>query len=312
MTVTAVRIPSFWGGNASPPSCSTGNIKVPLHVTTRHAPAKINWTLRVLGRRGDGFHEIESLVSTVSLYDTLAFSPADRPGFHLSCDLAGLCVDDDNLVCKAARALGEAVGRQLSFNCHLSKRIPMGGGLGGGSSNAACTLKALDALWSLRWSNQRLAELGAGLGSDVALFVYGGTTVMSGRGELVRPASIRFAGWVVLLIPAFPVATGPVYEAWKPVDHQTQKGPAEAVTAVNLMQQTYNDLERPACEVCPELGVTQRTAADLAGRPVRVSGSGSTLFTAFDSQEEATAFASRAGRRLGVRAEVVRPIGPAG
>lgn len=297
-------------------------------VLTVRAPAKINWTLRVLGRRSDGYHDIESLVSPVSLYDDLSFSAAGEAGVRLFCDVPDVPVDENNLIIRAARRLAEVSRVSGGVECRLTKRIPVGGGLGGGSSNAASTLTALNRLWRLDWPVWRLAEVAAELGSDVPLFLHGGAVIMTGRGERIRPARLGWQGWVVLVFPGIPVSTAAVYKAWRPAGERSS-GPASGAGhpgesepgvlspeqfaktpsgAVQWMEWTFNMLEEPALEVCPVLGELVRRLTAMASRPVRVSGSGSTLFTAFDSRDEAERMVDMVARELGLRAGVVRPI----
>ena len=169
------------------------------------SPAKINWTLRVVGRRRDGYHEIESLVSAVSLYDELAFSPRTDSRFVLISDDPAVPTDERNLICRAAAIAAREAAEPTGLDCRLTKRIPIGGGLGGGSSNGAATLLALNRLWSLNWPTERLLTEAGRLGSDVPFFILGGTAVIAGRGEQVRPARLPWRGWIVLLMPGFSV-----------------------------------------------------------------------------------------------------------
>jgi 4-diphosphocytidyl-2-C-methyl-D-erythritol kinase len=196
-----------------------------------------------------------------------------------------------------------------AISCRLSKRIPAGGGLGGGSSNAAATLLALNRWWGLNWTQDELAELAAQLGSDVPLFLQRGSAIIGGRGEQVECIRLPWRGWIVLLLPGLSVATAAVYRAWRAGERTLRPVvPVGSSNAVDWMNGTFNMLEAPAFEVCPVLAELQSRAADLAGRPVRVSGSGSTMFTAFDQREEALAFAGSAGEKLGIRTEVVQPV----
>ncbi len=274
------------------------------------APAKINWTLRVRGRREDGFHEIESLVSAVTLHDELTFTSRDDSRFVLTCDDPSVPTDANNLVCRAAALLSPEAADPVGLDCRLAKRIPIGGGLGGGSSDAAATLLALNRLWSLNWSVDRLTAAAARIGSDVPFFVRGGTAVISGRGEHVRPTPLGWRGWIVLILPGFPVSTAAVYQAWRPSTGERAPLPADEAgpAAVRWMAAAYNMLEEPAIGVCPALGRLMSRGRELVGRPVRISGSGSTLFTAFDSENEAREAAEALGRELQVRTTVVRPV----
>ncbi len=278
------------------------------HDVRVHSPAKINWTLSVEGKRPDGFHEILSLVSRVTLYDELVFRSGAGPGVRLNCDRADIPTDERNLIWRAAVLLAAQAGRELAVECSLTKRIPAGGGLGGGSSNAASTLQALAAHWGLDWPKARLAALAGELGSDVALFLEHGSAVISGRGEHVRPVTLEWSGWIVLLMPGLHVSTADVYRAWRPHDCERLAVVPAAGDAEAWMAQTFNMLEAPAIEVCPELGRLQRETSGMAQRPVRVSGSGSTLFTAFDRRDEAEAFARAATARLSMQTQVVQPV----
>jgi 4-diphosphocytidyl-2-C-methyl-D-erythritol kinase len=166
-------------------------------VLTYMAPAKINLVLEVLGERDDGYHEIRSLVQTINLCDVLSFEPADEIAFE--CTEASLQTSD-NLVVRAAELLREISGYQKGVKIKLEKRIPWGAGLGGGSSDAATTLSALNRLWELKLKASELIELATRLGSDVPFFIHGGTALIEGRGERVAPLAASMPGWFVLLL----------------------------------------------------------------------------------------------------------------
>ena len=272
------------------------------------SPAKINWNLRVIGKRDDGFHEIESLVSAVTLYDELAFTERSDSIIELICENTNVPTGEDNLVWRAATLLSKQSGCNLGVTCQLTKRIPLGGGLGGGSSNAATTLLALNQFWSLGWPLDRLVPLAAELGSDVPFFLYGGTGIISGRGEKIRPAHLGWHGWIVLIMPNFPVSTPAVYRLWRPDGKQGSElkvEPQPAENALLWMENTFNMLEKPAMQVCPELKILLERSTRIVKRPVRVSGSGSTLFTAFDSMAEAREYAGKIATTLNVKICVV-------
>ena len=167
------------------------------------AYAKVNFTLEVLGKRGDGYHEIVSIMQTVSLHDTVTLEPADE--ITLSPALPGVAVEE-NLAYRAALLLTERSGVRQGAHITLEKAIPQAAGLGGGSSNAAAVLGGLNRLWGLAMSDDDLAGLGAEVGSDVPFFVRGGTAMVSGRGERVRPLPPVDQSWLVLLCPEIPVA----------------------------------------------------------------------------------------------------------
>lgn len=280
-----------------------------VEITRVRSPAKINWTLGVLGKRADGFHEIASLVSLVTLYDEVEFADCEASEVVLECDDPAVPTDEQNLIIRAVRLVALPADRPRGLRCRLTKRIPMGGGMGGGSSNAAATLLALNERWGLGKTRDALAQLGAQLGSDVPLFLGGDSAVIRGRGERVEPLRLPWRGWITLLLPGLSVATAAVYRACRP-DPQKLRSvvPQAAATAVEWMDGTFNMLEEAAFEVCPALAEVAGKASVLAGRPVRVSGSGSTMFTAFDGRDEALAFAKSAGERLGIRTQVVQPV----
>ena len=178
------------------------------------AHAKINWDLRILGRRPDGYHEIDTVMVNVDLADEITLEPADR--LSLTCSDPALPCDEQNLMVRAALALASAAGIAPKARMHVQKHIPVGGGMGGGSSDAATTLVGLNQFWGLGWPRERLAGIAAHLGSDVAFFLYGGWCLCQGRGEVVEPFTntqtlpkVR----VLLLIPPFSVPTPSVYKA---------------------------------------------------------------------------------------------------
>ena len=153
---------------------------------SREAPAKINLTLRVLSLRADGYHEIESLVAQIDLCDTVTVTPREDRRLLVDCSDRTIPCDSSNLALRAAHSLAEAHGVRRGALISLTKRIPSGAGLGGGSSNAAATLKLLNAQWRLGLSHPELAEIGAEIGSDVPLFCHGPLCAIRGRGERVE------------------------------------------------------------------------------------------------------------------------------
>lgn len=269
-----------------------------------------------------------------------AAGPTGEPAsdvVRLTCDPPTLPADERNLVVRAVRAWGEAAREGLAervttgtaprlppIDAALAKRTPAGAGLGGGSSDAAFALLAADRLWTgRRWpageprAVDELSAFAARLGSDVPFFLHGPSGVCAGRGEVVRPVARPAARWAVLVLPAIVMPTPDVYRRFDAMG----LGRAEAVgaepdwaawarlPATDLMARLVNDLEPPAFAIRPELADLRRQAESAAGRAVRMSGSGSSLFTLFDGAEEAKAAADEVGRiggRAGqLRAEVV-------
>ena len=179
------------------------------------APAKINLVLEVLGRRVDDFHEIRSLVQTISLCDVISFQLADE--VSLECSEPSLQTSD-NLVIKAAELLREVSGCQKGARIKLEKKIPWGAGLGGGSSDAAATLLALSRLWELKLKTSELVELAARLGSDVPFFIHGGAALIEGRGENVTPLPASAPRWFVLLNPPLPKMANKTQQLYSRLD----------------------------------------------------------------------------------------------
>lgn len=283
------------------------------NVLKRRSAAKINWYLRVLGKRDDGFHELDSLVSEITLYDDLTFAPASNGISSLACDRADVPLDERNLILRAVRQLATVTGTDLAMNCRLTKRIPLGGGLGGGSSNAATTLMTVNAMFDLGLTRSRLGEIAAQVGSDVVFFLYGGTAIMRGRGERVEPVPPPWQGWVVLLMPELSISTADVYRAWQP---QPVAGRNEAIdltparSAREWMSRLVNMLEPAARRVCPPLGSLMDEARRIAEREVRLSGSGACMFTAYDDRDQAEWAAEEFRRRLKVKCRPVQLHSP--
>src|SRR2546430_2229029 len=178
------------------------------------APAKINLSLRVLGKRPDGFHEIETLIAPISLYDKIDIEKQNR-WIDFSCDDPTLSTGDDNLVVRAAKAFFEKAKIKSGVSIKLEKKIPHGAGLGGGSSDAAATLKALNQLFEAKLSREELAKLGSTIGSDVAFFLFGSAALCKGRGEIVEPTRLKKKLSLLLLKPAFGVSSAWAYSRWK-------------------------------------------------------------------------------------------------
>lgn len=284
----------------------------PQQVLTYLAPAKANLTLAVLGRRPDGYHDIESWVVMLGWYDRLTFR--ESTGLSLTVDgrQDGLPAAESNLVWRAAVALAKAAGLEAKAAIGLEKDIPIGAGLGGGSSDAAATLLGLTRLWRLAWPVERLLPVAAELGSDVPVFLRPGAAVIRGRGEDVERLSTGWQGWLAVILPPYPVATAAVYERWTIGGFAAcAKPPAErrpwrrgSMGGRELAALLFNDLEGPAFAVEPRLQGLHGLLDGLDGRRVRMTGSGSALFTVFDTEAEALAWSRRAGEQLGGQAEV--------
>jgi 4-diphosphocytidyl-2-C-methyl-D-erythritol kinase len=249
---------------------------------TIDAPAKVNLTLRVLGRRPDGFHDIETLMAPLDLADRLEVELNDSAGIELSCSDPSLPTDGSNLVCKAVTAFAGATGREFGVRIHLEKRIPHGAGLGGGSSDAAAVLKALNDLLGAGLSVEELEKIAASIGSDVAFFIRGVPAICRGRGERVEPVEGVPSAEILLVKPPFPVSTAWAYGAWAAAEKSLETFPAMLGSIAMV-----NDLESPVFSKHLQLPVLKRWLADQHGvRAAMMSGSGSTVFAVLEGAAE--------------------------
>lgn len=267
-------------------------------VTSRSAPAyaKINLTLDVLGRREDGFHELRSLIIGLELHDTVQCTRSEKACVEMSCSDPSL-TGPDNLASMAATRLARRLDRDPGVEIRLEKAIPVGGGLGGGSSDAATTLMLCNQLWEANLDPQQLAEIGAELGSDVPLFFSLPSAIISGRGEIVRRVTMQWSGWVMLvLVPDF-VPTPAVYAEWCHSDScLLPENRTDAILASSRTREIAgslsNDLMSAVCRVSPLVADAVARIDEKGFGPVLVSGAGSTLFRLFDEKEAACRCAS--------------------
>ena len=279
---------------------------------TVQAPAKVNLTLRVLGRRPDGYHDLESVVAAVTLFDVLEFSASDD--LHLACEGIPVSAGEDNLVLRAARLLRTESGTRAGAQMRLEKRIPPGRGFGGGSADAAATLVALDALWGLGLAREDLARLGARVGSDVPFFFGSPVAILRGRGERLKAVQSRSPWWLALAWPDYCLATVDVYAALDRLAESVNgrpeatailealEGPASGASALLV-----NDLEGAARRVRLD-GMDLRAIFRQSGAAsVGMTGSGSAYFALADTEGQARRFRD-AARAAGADAEVVRPL----
>lgn len=263
--------------------------------------AKVNRSLRVLGKRPDGYHEIDTIFQTVDLTEQIAFFERGN-GIALRIEGWDQPVTEDNLVLRAANSLLASAGASRGANIHLSKRIPVGAGLGGGSSNAAATLLGLSELWNLPHSLGELSDLAASLGSDVPFFLLGGRARGTGRGEILEPLPDGPEEWVVLVHPPFSLSTAVVYEA---LSAPALTDPAAATNLLGSGSgggRDRNDLEPAAESLRGELSKFRAALSDSGATSARMSGSGSTVFGVFEEEESAR----RAVERLAGLREVTK------
>ena len=278
---------------------------------TVNAYAKVNLTLEVLGRRPDGYHEIVSVMQTVDLHDVLELTPAD--GVTLECDRPGLGTPD-NLALRAAAALRTVSGVRDGVHIELRKAIPVAAGLGGGSSDAAAALLGLNRLWGLGMSVGDLTPLAASLGSDVPFFLRGGTAMVQGRGERVRPLPGIKLQWLLIVTPAMevPNKTASLYSALPPssytAGHLTRKLEARIRGGGDVPPQLlFNTFDDVAEEAYPGIREYLDTLYALGAREVHLTGSGPSLFTPISRREQGTALQLVLRHRYRWEAHLVSP-----
>lgn len=258
--------------------------------------AKINLSLRVLGRRDDGFHELCTVFQTVSLHDDLTFvrqaASQSSPEMALTCSDPTIPTDRRNLIIKAANALGERYQINQGAMIHLEKRIPSPGGLGGGSSNAAVALIGLAKLWNVPVNSDGLTEIAADLGSDVPFFLSGGTALGSGRGEKIEPMNDFPAKFLAVVTPDIDIPTRPVFEALNASNLTIST--SESILnvcrfdpkSVDFLQSALkNDLESVVFTAFPEVERVKQTLLELGAVHAGMSGSGASVFAIFDKDE---------------------------
>jgi 4-diphosphocytidyl-2-C-methyl-D-erythritol kinase len=248
------------------------------------APGKLNLFLHVTGRRADGYHDLQTLFQLIDLADTVAITVRDDGAIERVAGPPGVAPEAD-LTVRAACALKAASGTRLGASLRIVKRLPMGGGLGGGSSDAATTLLALNRLWGCGLSVARLAELGLALGSDVPVFVRGTSAWASGRGEELVPVELP-ERWYLVVHPGVAVSTARVFQ----MPELTRNTPLITIRAF-LESGGCNDCEPVVRELFPDVGDALDWLARLA--PSRLTGTGSCVFASFGSAIEAERHAAR-------------------
>lgn len=264
--------------------------------TTYQAPAKVNLSLRVMGKREDGYHSVDILMAKLDLTDSIDFYTSRTT--TLLCDTPGVPTDESNLVMKAVREFEKAYGRKTKQKITLTKNIPHGAGLGGGSADAAITLRACNEIIGTNYSDEELCTMAAALGSDVPFFVNPVVSRCTGRGEIVTPVP-ELAEWsspIVLIKPQFAVSTPSAYKLLRGA-HRI-KGVnynAQVVDGIKLV----NELERAVFTKFPVLGFSKMWLLSQPGvRAALMCGSGSTLFALTETLEQAQAVAEAARAEL--------------
>jgi 4-diphosphocytidyl-2-C-methyl-D-erythritol kinase len=261
------------------------------------APAKINLSLKILGRREDGFHEIETVMAPISLFDEINIDKDDgKKGIEFRCDDASVPQADDNLAVRAAKTFLEATKVKSGIAIELKKKIPHGAGLGGGSSDAATTLLVLNKLFKTNLPREALAKMAEAIGSDVPFFIFQSAATCRGQGELVTPLKFHEQLLILLLKPAFAVPTEWAYSRWQ----DSREIPGVPYAAQQFADQTFiNDLEHPVIEKFVFLAQLKMW---LLRQPevgaALMSGSGSTMFAVLRSNTDVDLVAERAKSEL--------------
>jgi 4-diphosphocytidyl-2-C-methyl-D-erythritol kinase len=268
------------------------------------AYAKVNLGLEVLSRRTDGYHEIRTILQTVDLFDRLSFELRDS-GLELACDDPSLPSGEENLVVRAARLLAEEVGETRGARIELEKAIPAGRGLGGGSSDAAVTLLALNAIWQAQLTDIDLSRLAARIGMDVPFFLLGGTALGIGRGEEVYPLECLTELPIVLILPDFAISTAQAYSNLI----LTKREPSLKLRDLALsylggrkeLLGLVNDLEFATLDYAPAIREYKESLLELGADVSLMSGSGSAVFGIFSDEAVARSAANQLENR-GIRA----------
>lgn len=265
-----------------PPSAASAELSLP-------APAKLNLMLHIVGRRADGYHLLETVFQFLDYADTLHFSARDDGQIILHSTIDGVA-HDDNLIVRAARLLQTASQSKLGADIWLDKKLPVGGGIGGGSSNAATTLVGLNHLWQTQLSLEKLAELGLSLGADVPVFVLGRAAFAQGIGEKLEPVDLA-EPWYLVAVPPVSISTAKIFSD----PCLTRDTPVTNMRTV-LKQSGHNDCQAVVEKRYPEV----RNALILLNKFVeaRLTGTGSCIFGGFPNEQQAAKVATQISESL--------------
>jgi 4-diphosphocytidyl-2-C-methyl-D-erythritol kinase len=254
--------------------------------------AKINLTLRVLGKRENGYHVLDTIFQTVSLHDTIRISAIENSEIAFSCDDRSLPTDSHNLVVRAATVLRDQVNTKKGARIRLEKRIPSHAGLGGGSSDAAATLIGLTRLWELGTTREKLSQLAARLGADVPFFLYGGTARGTGVGDRLEPLADAPETFLLIVKPNANVSTADAYKALKKpaLTSSNSKTILSSSEAKKFFDNQYfaslqNDFEAVVLALAPEIERAKAALVRAGAQTAMLAGSGSAVFGIFDSED---------------------------
>jgi 4-diphosphocytidyl-2-C-methyl-D-erythritol kinase len=300
----------FWAPRFLPLFAVSRGSYSPAMTLEKRSPCKVNLLLNILGKREDGFHELETVMHPMQVFDRLTLERVEA-GVHLTCSDASLPTDSRNLVYRAAESFLQAARVRGGAQLHLEKKIPLAAGLGGGSGNAATTLLGLNELFGLPLNPAQLNELASSLGSDVPFFLQDQPALATGRGETIRPlapfAALRSAAFV-LIHPGFGIATAWAYQQLARFPNALNGETGRAQKLISLLQGTslstagtafYNSLEAPALEKYPLLVLFQDFLRANGAAATLMSGSGSTTFAVTETRAEADNLAEKFRAKFG-------------
>lgn len=271
------------------------------------SPAKINLYLRIVGKRPDGYHELETVMVPLDFGDTITLQ-LRKTSITLECDNPNLPADDTNLALRAAKLMAETFQAEKGVKIILQKRIPLAAGLGGGSSNAATVLRGLNRLWQLERSVTDLDPLAAQMGSDINFFLRNGAARCRGRGEIVEPIPCRLTATVLLANPGFGISTAWAYQRWAeqnrpltvpPTDISLLCRALETGDLDGVARALHNDLERPALWKFPVLELIKTAMREAGAVGALMSGSGATVFGLFAKRAQAEEAAGQLRAQFG-------------
>ncbi len=271
-----------------PPYCIIlGSVK---YIMTLQAYAKINIGLHILGKRSDGYHDLETIFHEINLFDEIDLEP--HKSLEMNADSILVPVDESNLCLKAASILQKERKIKEGVMIQLRKKIPIGAGLGGGSSDAAAVLRGLNELWKLKLSNQQLRTIAGEIGSDVPFFIEGGNAYASGRGEILDHFSLDIPFWIAVVTPLIHISTTWAYSHLKlqrdGKDSELQSKITKYISnPKKILSLVQNDFEQTTISIYPEIGQLKEKLKEMGAVFSLMSGSGSSVFGFFENEKKA-------------------------
>jgi 4-diphosphocytidyl-2-C-methyl-D-erythritol kinase len=259
--------------------------------------AKVNLGLHILGKRPDGYHSIETIFYKINCYDTISFRSLEIPSIQIFSSSSEVPQDSSNLCWKAAKLLQEKICYPKGVEIHLEKNIPVGAGLGGGSSDAAATLRGLNKLWNLGLRKEELLKMASELGSDVPFFILNENAYATGRGEILEPIDLNLQYWLLTVTPDIHISTNWAYKNIECIEKERinlkniLKGRID--TTLKLASILVNDFESIVFSTYPKVEQIHKDLLGGGAHMAQLSGSGSTVFGLFESESKALQEAHR-------------------